>query len=198
MLAPLHRHESFLASASDANGATAVVLLNAGANTYQSRGQQLPGMAREAALRILETARVYRLLGSPLVIVAGGYPFQTDRPSLGAIYAKALTEQGVPGDRIVIEPASANTREHAENLKPYLEKHNVRRFVLVTSPSHMWRSAATFRTKGYDFVTSAGSRDSELEDMRGPLLPEGKNLERLVLGIHEYLGLLYYWWKDWI
>ena len=197
ILAPLYRHDAFLTNAAGAQGATAIVLFNAGAHAYRAREHLLTGMAREQALRILETSRVYRLLGDPLVIVTGGYLHQTDRPSLGSIYAKALVELGVPAHRIVIEPAAKNTREHAEFLKPYLDKHNVRRFVLVTSPSHMWRSTLVLRAGGYNFVTSAAAHDSEL-DQTGALTPTEENLERVVLALHEYIGLIYYWWNGWI
>ena len=197
-LLPLHRHDAFLTDAAGAQGATAVVLFNAGANTYRARGQLLTGMAREQALRILEAARVYRLLGDPLIIVTGGYVHQTDRPSLGGIYAESLIQLGVPPGRIVIEPAAKNTREHAANLKTYLAQHNVRRFVLVTSPSHMWRSVLALRVEGYDFVTSAAARDSDFEETSFALAPSGRNLERVVMALHEYIGLVYYWWNDWI
>lgn len=199
LLAPLYRHTSFVTDAASAQGATAVVLLNPGANTYQARGQSLTGMHQEAALRILEAARVYRLLGDPVVIIAGGFAEMTDRPPLGVIIAKSLEDLGVPEQRIVIEPASRNTHEHVLNLRPYLEKHGVKRFVLVTSPAHMWRSSAAFRSGGYDFVTSAASRDNELRGyVDSAIWPDADNLQRIVWGTHEYLGLLLYWWKGWL
>ena len=200
LLAPLRHHTSYLTDAAAAQGASGVVLLNPGADSYRARGQLLSSMAQESALRVIEAARVYRLLGDPVVIVVGGVIEQTDRPSLGSIMAKGLVELGVPPGRIVIEPNSRNTRQHVENLKPYLERHNVRRFVLVTSPTHMRRSIAVFRAAGFDFVTSAAADDS---DLSGPgsdhiLWPDRENLDRVVYGGHEYLGLLYYWWNDWI
>ena len=199
LVAPLHRHDAALTEAAAAQGATAVVILNAGADTFRARGTLTTGMAREQALRILEGARVYRLLGNPIVIVAGGYAWQIDRPPLGEIYAKELVELGVPRDRIVIEPRSENTRQHAEYLRPYLERHQVKRFVLVTSGFHMRRSAMTFRAAGYDFVTSAAAPDSDFpKKFDSPFMPDPFNLERLEIGAHEYLGLIYYWWKGWL
>ena len=198
-LAPLYRYESAIERAADAQGATAVVMLNPGADSYRARGLLVTSVAREAALRIIETARVYRLLGNPPVIVMGGFAELTDRPTLGAIMAKALTELGVPSDRVIIEPLSRNTRQHVENLRPYLDKLGVRRFVLVTSPTHMWRSAAAFRAGGYDFVTSSAARDSDLPDyFDSAFVPHKKNLQRIAIGSHEYLGLFYYWWHGWI
>ena len=198
LLAPLYRHTAYVHDAAAAQGATAVVLLNAGANTYRARGQDYFGIHKEAALRALEAARVYRLLGNPLVIVAGGFPEQKDRPSLGAIYSKVLIDLGVPANRIVIEPDSRDTRQHAENLKPYLDKHGIKKFVMVTSPTHMRRSIATLGAAGYSFVYSAAAQHSELDARGSPIVPKTENLDRIVWGVHEYLGLAYYWWKGWL
>jgi uncharacterized SAM-binding protein YcdF (DUF218 family) len=199
LLAPLYRHMAYLSDAASARGATAVVLLNPGANTYSARGLQLTGTGQEGALRIIEAARVYRLLGDPLVIIAGGFEEMTDRPPLGVIMAKSLKELGVPEHRIVIEPASRNTRQHVENLRPFLEKHRIQRFVLVTSPVHMWRSSAAFSNGGYDFVPSAAALRNDLSSpLSSSVWPDDENLDRLVWGTHEYMGLLYYWWHGWI
>jgi uncharacterized SAM-binding protein YcdF (DUF218 family) len=198
LLAPLYRHTAFVQDAASAQGATAIVLLNPGANSYRARGQHFAGIGKEAALRVLEVARVYRLLGKPLVIVAGGFPEQTDRPSLGVIHSKSLTDLGVPSDRIVIEPNSSDTRQHAENLKLYLEKRGIKKFVLVTSPFHMRRSVATFRAAGYDFVFSSAAVDSDLDADESPIRPDTENLDRVVFGVHEYMGLIYYWWNGWL
>src|SRR5262245_11668685 len=56
----------------DAPGAQAVVLLGGGSANVRANGLQLSSVVRRAALRVIETARVYRLLGDPLVIVSGG------------------------------------------------------------------------------------------------------------------------------
>jgi uncharacterized SAM-binding protein YcdF (DUF218 family) len=198
MLSPLYQHTAFVQDAAAAKGATAVVQLNAGAGTYRARGQDYFGINKDGALRALETARVYRLLGNPLVIVQGGFPEPKGGPTLGAIFSKVLVELGIPANRIVLEPNSRDTREHVENLRPYLEKHRIERFVLVTSPVHMRRAVAAFRRQGYDFVPSAAAVESEL-DAYGSSLPFSQdNLDRIVWGTHEYLGLAYYWWQDWL
>ncbi len=198
LLAPLYRHTAYVHDVAAAQGANAVVLLNGGANTYRARGQDYVGIHKEAALRALEAARVYRILGNPLVIVAGGFPEQTDRPSLGAIYSRMLIDLGVPANRIVIEPNSRDTRQHAENLKPFLDKYGIKKFVMVTSATHMRRSVATLGAAGYEFVYSAAAVDSDLDARGSPIVPSTENLDRIVAGVHEYLGLAYYWWKGWL
>lgn len=198
MLAPLYRHTAYVHDVAAAQGATAVVMLNPGANAFRARGQDYFGIHEDAALRALETARVYRLLGDPLVIVQGDAPDRGNGPPLGGIYSRVLADLGVPANRIVIEPDSRDTRQHAENLKPYLEKHGIKRFVMVTSPFHMRRSIATFRREGYDFVPSAAAVDSELDQVSRPFPFREDNLDRVALGMHEYVGLAYYWWNSWL
>ena len=198
MLAPLYRHTTFIQDAAAAKGANAVVMLNVGASTFRARGRDYFGIHKDSALRALETARVYRLLGNPLVIVQGGFPEIKDQPSLGTIAAKVLVDLGVPANRIVLEPNSRNTREHVENLKPYLVKHGIERFVLVTSPMHMQRSIAAFRQQGYDFIPSAAAVGSELDGLGSGLPFSQENLDRLAWGVHEYLGLAYYRWNGWL
>ena len=61
-----------LAAAAEARGARIVVVLGAGNNTIQSRGFVLNEVTEEAALRVLEAVRLYRLLDRPTILVSGG------------------------------------------------------------------------------------------------------------------------------
>jgi uncharacterized SAM-binding protein YcdF (DUF218 family) len=198
MLAPLYQHTAYVHDVAAARGATAVVMLNPGADVHRARGLEYFDLHKDAVLRVAETARVYRLLGNPVVIVQGGFPEMKDRMSLATIYSKVLVDLGVPPARIVVEPNSRNTQEHTQNLKPILEKHKVERFVMVTSALHMRRAIAAFRIAGYDFVPSAAAVDSELDARDSGLPFRSENLDRIELGAHEYLGLAYYWWHNWL
>jgi uncharacterized SAM-binding protein YcdF (DUF218 family) len=198
MMAMLNRHDQFITDPQAAQGATAVVLLTPSAGAYRARGGELSQVPELGALRILEAARVYRLLGSPWLILQGGFPELTDRPPLGVIAKDALVQLGIPPDRILIDPLSRNTSEHPGRLKPVLQAHGIRRFVLVTSPEHMWRASATFRKAGFDFVTSASAAKSELLEHDPALWPSRRHLDESAGAVHEYVGLLYYWLRGWI
>src|SRR4051812_6507828 len=93
-----------LQTAASAEGATGVVMLGGGSSNVIALGRGLTSVTRPSALRAIETARVYRLLGDPLVIVSGGV---TD-PTPGAVpeseaYRTAMRSLGVPSDRVVSE-----------------------------------------------------------------------------------------------
>ena len=138
-----------LATPAAAGGATAIVMLGAGSHNLKSQGEQLTLINLPSALRAIETARLYRLLGDPLVIVSGGV---TDRlpgakPESDA-YQIAMRELGVPAARIVSESESRNTHDEAIIIKRMLAERRIERFVLVTSPLHMRRSLATFAAQG--------------------------------------------------
>jgi uncharacterized SAM-binding protein YcdF (DUF218 family) len=195
--APLRRHGEFLATAAAANGATAVVLLTPSEATYRSRGLETSEVLGEGgALRVLEAARVYRLLGNPWLIAQGG-PDYKDRPGSGTVVKDRLVRLGVPADRILIESRSENTREHTLHLRPILQAHGIQRFVLVTSAEHMWRASSVFRKAGFEFASSATSTASELPRSESTLRPSGQALQYSTAAAHEYLGLLYYWLRGW-
>jgi uncharacterized SAM-binding protein YcdF (DUF218 family) len=103
-----------LTSAADARGARVVVVLGAGNFTIQAHGLSINQVTWEAGLRLLEAARLYRLLDRPTIIVSGGV---TQRERGAASEADAMRTTilglGVPSDRIVVEAESKNTREEA-------------------------------------------------------------------------------------
>jgi uncharacterized SAM-binding protein YcdF (DUF218 family) len=203
--APLRRTHAPVADAGGLHDATAVVLLTPSAETYRAGGLQLSeGLLEGPTLRILEAARVYRLMtanaitGEPRwLILQGGFPERVDRPQLGDIAKDRLVRLGLPNDRIIVEPLSRTTYEHSLRLRPILAAHAIQRFVLITSPEHMWRASAVFSKAGFDFVASAAPSRSELND---PSLfwPGVHNLHETELASHEYLGLLYYKLRGWI
>ena len=103
-----------LQTSADADGAHAVVMLGGGSRNVQAEGRQLSYVSDPSALRAIETWRVYRLLGDPLVIVSGGV---TD-PRPGAApeseaYQTAMRDLGVPAERVVSESESHNTHDEA-------------------------------------------------------------------------------------
>ena len=138
-----------LETADGASGARAVVLLSGGSRTIRGAGGRLAIVSSPSALRALETARVYRLLGDPLVIVSGGVT-DSDAKALSEAEAirGAVIALGVPTDRVIIESESRNTREEAVILKRLLAERGIDRFVIVTSPIHMGRSLAAFAVEG--------------------------------------------------
>lgn len=187
-----------LSTAADASGARAVVLLSAGSKTVRAAGGRLPMLNYPSALRALETARVYRLLGDPLVIVSGGV---TDRdahalPESEAIRAAVLA-LGVPLDRVIVESESKNTHDEAVVVKRLLAERRIDRFVIVTSPIHMGRSLGAFAAEGLHPVPSASPLYQDRTDGPFPLTPNDVSLEIGNAVVYEWCARVYYWWRGW-
>ena len=184
-------------SRQQAAGAQAVVVLGGGIRSYLADGLAVDDLYN-SALRVLEGARVYKLLDDPFVIVSGGptqqiAPLRTEAPPL----RDAMIKLGVPANRVLVEDESLTTHDEAVLVKAMLSERHIDRFVLVTSPVHMGRSLASFRSVGLMPIPSASASWSEQPrgfwwEPRGDLL--GLSDEAL----YEYLAWLYYWYRGWV
>lgn len=190
---PLRRGFTPLQSAADASGATAIVVLTGGSNTYWAGDRALDAIGRSSALRALEAARVYDLLGGPVVVVSGGRTSARQLRPEAATIADALVRVGVPTERILLEATSRNTFEHAQELQPLLRARGIDRFVLVTSPEHMRRALQTFRKAGLAPTPSIARAYSTAADGWRRLRPDPEALSAVWSAFHDYFGLAYYW-----
>ncbi len=185
-------------TAQDASRATAVVLLGAGSHNVRASGGQLSYVSTGGGLRALEAARVYHLLGDPIVIVSGGV---TDllpgaAPESDA-YRSALLALGVPATRIIAESESFNTHDEAVLIKPILRAHDAERFVLVTSPLHMRRAVATFEAQDLHPIPSPTPLYADRARVPFPLLPDEAAFEVSDSAVYEWLASAYYWSRGW-
>ncbi|MDA2936679.1 YdcF family protein [Acidobacteria bacterium AH-259-A15] len=146
--AGLIRGYGSLTNDDEAHGATAVVVLAGGGRTFGARGQAITVLSGASAFRVLEGARVYRLLENPWVIVSGGMKDRVGRLIPYEAMREELIRASVSAERVLLESTSHNTHEQAINLARLLRTHQIERFVLVTSPTHMARAMATFEARG--------------------------------------------------
>lgn len=183
----------------EARGADAVVVLGGGVQTIKTADVVLSQLGPIASLRILEGARVYRLIGARLVIVSGGIADQTLelRPEAEQM-AAALVLAGVPADRVVLDVRAKNTHDHPQTIRPLLESNHVGRFVLVTSPTHMRRALAVFRGAGYDPVPSVSLLRSEHLSPPPFFLPNDDSLMMSDEAVYDYVGTAIYWLRGWL
>lgn len=195
--APLTRNAPVVQSPAEAEGATAVVVLTPSGAVYGMRGVEL-GIVPVAVHRVLEGVRLWRLLDNPLIILQGGSPRARGRFAAGEVAKALMVQLGVPSDRIIVEDVSPTTHAHPAALRPLLETSGISRFVLVTSPDHMPRAAAVFRKAGFSFVPSASQTRSDYARARPWWVPRPDALDHTLSASHEYVGLVYYWWKGWI
>ncbi len=188
-----------IASADEARGAQAIVLLGSGSVNLRASGRQLSSVTMDAGLRALETARLFDLLHGPLVIASGGVT-EHDAAAApeSAALQHALLDLGVRPDRILLESRSKNTRDEAVIIKDMLSARGLTTFVLVTSPLHMRRSMMTFEREGLHPIPSPSPLVPERSTPRNPLLPSDLWLNVADGVLYEWMARAYYWWKGWL
>ena len=184
-----------LRSVGDASGATVVVVLSNGVRSTRTGDQELSAVNLQTAFNALEAARVYRLLGDPVVLASGGSPFPGRAAPEGQTLGRALVLLGVPAPRIEVEGRSGTTYEQVLGCADWLNAHAVTTFVLVTSPEHMRRAVGVFRAQGLSPIPSP----SKIQYGGSPFWrPTSYAFEGSVSAVYEYLAIGFYWWRHWM
>lgn len=182
------------------SGRTGVVLLGTGnSEAIAWDGTSVPVVDPVTASRIAEAARVYRLAPEAWVISSAGVV--DGRPggrSGGAIMRDLLIASGIPGERVLVEGASRNTRDEATMVPVMLGSLNVQHVVIVTSHVHMRRALGAFRAAGVAAVPST-ARDPFLQyGWLWWLTPHQDGITLSGSLVHECLGIVAYSWRGWM
>lgn len=188
-----------IASAGEARGAQAVVVLGSGSVNLRAAGRQLSSVTMDAGLRVLEAARLFDLLRGPLVIASGGVTEHDGAaaPEAAALQ-RALIDLGVRADRILPESHSKNTHDEAIIIKQMLAARGITQFVLVTSPLHMRRSMLVFEAQGLHPVPGVAPLVPDRSAGSSALLPSDLWLTIGDSALYEWLARGYYWWRGWL
>jgi uncharacterized SAM-binding protein YcdF (DUF218 family) len=182
----------------EAGGARIVVVLSAGNQTLRVGDLSLNLPSLGTAFRVMEGARLYRLLDRPTIILSGGTTGTNPgaRPEAEAM-RDAILRLDVPADHVVLETESRNTREEALVVRRMLADRAGAPIVLVTSPTHMKRSMDQFRLAGLNPVpsTSAYKSDGTLESRRW--LPSDAGLLLFSAFVYDSAAAIYYRLGEW-
>jgi uncharacterized SAM-binding protein YcdF (DUF218 family) len=178
----------------------AIVVLGGGSSTIQVDEQQLDLLSDSTILRVWEGARLFHELNPPWIIVSGGADSRAGVTIPESIPMRdMLMELGVPEEQILLDTQSGNTYEQAVNLGPLLKVHSIHQFALVTSPTHMRRSVATFKAQGLDpFPAPSRQHPDGHLTRQFPLLPNKDALEMSVRTVREVMALIYYAIRGWL
>jgi uncharacterized SAM-binding protein YcdF (DUF218 family) len=180
-------------------GRTAIVVLGSGtftARDWQENRFSIPDP--QAASRVVEAVRVFKLVAADWVISSGGLvdPDDLDEPT-AVTMREALVRLGVPADRVLTETESSNTHDEAVVVKRMLASLDVDHIVLVTSDTHMRRSLGTFRAEGIAAIPAiARHPHAELEGV-GLVMPSEDGLGEAATVAHEIIGIGYYFVRGW-
>lgn len=148
--------------------------------------------ASHTALRLRYGVKLYRQYQLPLLL------------SGGAVYAGAVPEAEVMGRDLSsdfqvsaewLEVSSRNTWENAQYSAELLAQHNIKRVILVTDAWHMRRAVGAFEHFGMEVLPApTGFKQGNKISFVRHLLPSSSSLSDARMGLHEYGGLIYYWW----
>lgn len=148
--------------------------------------------------RVKYAAELYNKGYAGRIIFSSGYNYAFKEPVVMKALAMSL---GVPKDAIILEERARNTEENVRFSSEIVRSNGWRSILLVSSPYHMRRAELVFRKVGGDIeVRYLPVRENRFysRPARGPFISRKINLEQ-VLGIaHEYLGIVYYWFKGYI
>jgi uncharacterized SAM-binding protein YcdF (DUF218 family) len=176
----------------------ALVVLGSGTLVIRGWVDRADVMTDIAAARVLEAARVFRLIEPAVVVSSGGRPspYDDSQPS-GPNMRLELIRLGVPDSRIIVEDESRNTREEAMLVTPILRARGIDHVVLVTSDSHMRRALGIFRTYGWNPVPAIAPDPGFSKRWANWLVPSLAGLEFSRQVSRELIGLPYYWARGW-
>jgi uncharacterized SAM-binding protein YcdF (DUF218 family) len=147
----------------------------------------------DTLLRCLHAASLYKTRPRP-VLVSGGKMSPTG-PTLARAMRDFLAGQGVKEEDLLMEEESGTTYENAARSGEILSRLGFNRIVLVTSAFHMPRSERCFRALGFQVVTSPCDYHSVRETwmLSDFLLPSPYAAAGVVMAVHEWLGMAWYW-----
>jgi len=169
----------------------AAIVVLAGGQRNAPEKPVLSSLTRQGLARIVGGVDLWKHFPDSKFIVTG----HPDETSAMRAVAQRL---GVPADRIVEETESRDTKDHPRKLKPLLGESP---FLLVTSGTHMPRSAALFRAAGYDPVLAAVDLQiwptpGVYDPYRpGLFIPRVAGLELTSNALHEIAGLAWSRWR---
>lgn len=171
---------------------TADAVLVPTAGVYQDpAGTWRPSAA--SLIRAVAGAAVHRETGLPLVVI-GGAPSGEETPE-ALVVATAL---GWDADRVHLESAARNSRETAVAAAQILAKLGAERVILVTSPLHQARMAASLRRHNFSVLGHPAKARSEAPPRWQALVPSGDGFMKSRAALYEVVGLLWYWLKGYI
>ena len=139
-------------------------------------------------VRLIEGILLYRQIPGSKLIFSGG----NDRyePTTNAeLMKKMALSLGVKKEDIILEAGSKNTYEEANFLKDIVGK---KKFLLVTSASHMPRSMALFKKFGMEPIAAPTNHLAKKYHKIPPdeFFPKADNLKKSEVAFYEYLALI--------
>ncbi len=150
--------------------------------------------------RVCQTAELYRAgKARTIIVAAGNQPWMQDLVPEANLIKELLEKWGVPGQSILLDTTSVNTRGNAMNAVALMREANCQSNLLVTSAWHMPRAVASFKILGVTvFPVSVDVRfvQGDSNSLAG-FIPRADALAATSQAILEWMGIWVYRWKGW-
>ncbi len=137
---------------------------------------------------------------APFIIFSSGYMHTFKEPLIMRALAVSL---GIPSQSIILEDKAVNTNQNVEFVKAILSKRDWKKIILVSSLYHMRRVSLVFNKKAPEIKTIYVPVIDGLFYQHGISQSGKRTLKQISLRqiksiIHEYLAIVYYWWKGYL
>ena len=175
--------------------ADAIVLLGGATrgDTHWSSRSDLNAQAD----RLTHAAALYHAKKAPVLVLSGGAA-EGSRPE-SVQMAEHLEVMGVPHHALLHESKSRDTRENAEYTAAVLQGKGMRKILLVTSAFHMRRAVPLFQGQGFEVIPAPTDFQRRVAEPGVPRwLPTVDDLARSTYAIREYVGYIYYRYRNFI
>lgn len=145
--------------------------------------------------RLVEGVRLYRILETngvkPVLILSGGRVFRSYTTEAENMKNSALI-LGVALPSMIVENGSLDTYEEALYLKSRLQD---KPFILVTSATHMPRAMALFKKQGMHPIPAPTQYFAIRNLGLAKYIPDSRFLNNSEIALHEYIGLVWEWFR---
>jgi len=125
------------------------------------------------------------------IVFSSGYMYAIREPEIMKALAVSL---GVPSDAIILEDKAANTYQNVIYSVDILKSRHMSKAIIVSSPYNMMRVALVARENapGIYFVYSPIPRSLFFGDEKTI------TSNHIFAILHEYIGIIYYWFKGYL
>lgn len=173
----------------------AIVVLGGGGAGFAPPMRYLE--VNNAGDRILHAARLFKMGYAPRIITTGGYSVggRSNILTEGEQNARLLWEIGVDSSAVLIESAARTTAEHPSLVTAIIDSMQLqKRIILVTSATHMTRSAGVFRKAGYTVYPAAADfrGNGRFIENVNDFFPLASALDGATAAVHEVYGIVGY------
>jgi len=148
-----------------------------------------PGQGYEE--RVKKAVDLYNQGYSGHLVFSSGYTFVFKESEIMKALALSL---GVPAQDIILDSSSSNNYLNVRNSLEIMKEHRWKSVLLVTSPYNTRRSAMVFAKNASGINVKCVPVENNEFYARGKKV----TVTQIRGIIHEYLAIVYYFWKGWI